>query len=318
MIPDEITLEYTKCPLGCELNDELVVKGKDLLHNLPGIFSVVRCTSCGLMRTNPRPSQETIGFYYPDNYGPYLGTEIKKNFSPDVKLSLIKKIIKKLIDFKTKPLPYLSPRRMLEVGCGAGAFLHKMAAKGWEVSGIELSKKAAEAASNHGYNIYKGALETAPAPSQPCDLIVGWMVLEHLHDPIQGLKKLFHWARPGGYLVLSVPNAGALEFNLFKKRWYALQLPNHLYHFTPKTLRKTINASGWQAERIIHQRVLSNFVASTGYLLQDKGYANMAKALINFPVSSGIMQYAIYPLAFLLSLMGQTGRMTIWARKKND
>ena len=58
------------CPLGCENNDQFVMEGKVLLRDLPGKFIVVKCHRCGLMRTNPRPTAESIGFYYPDDYAP--------------------------------------------------------------------------------------------------------------------------------------------------------------------------------------------------------------------------------------------------------
>src|SRR3546814_19345766 len=61
----------------------------------------------------------------------------------------------------------------------------------------------------------------------PVDLIVGWMVLEHLHQPLAVLRKLRRWIQPDGWLVLSVPDAGSLEFRVFGDRWYALQLPTH-------------------------------------------------------------------------------------------
>src|SRR3546814_9273497 len=83
----------------------------------------------------------------------------------------------------------------------------------------------------------------------PVDLIVGWMVLEHLHQPLAVLRKLRRWIQPDGWLVLSVPDAGSLEFRVFGDRWYALQLPTHLHHFSPETLANMMTAAGWTADR---------------------------------------------------------------------
>src|SRR3546814_3023143 len=90
-----------------------------------------------------------------------------------------------------------------------------------------------------GYKVRNVSLEAAGDPQLPFDLIVGWMVLEHLHQPLDVLQKLRSWVRPDGWLVLSVPDAGGLEFRLFGDRWYALQLPTHLHHFSPETDRKS-------------------------------------------------------------------------------
>ncbi len=66
-----VELESNPCPLGCMEGDELILTGSNRLHNLPGEFDVVRCKGCGLIRTDSRPTQETISSYYPDNYRPY-------------------------------------------------------------------------------------------------------------------------------------------------------------------------------------------------------------------------------------------------------
>lgn len=312
-----IHVEDIGCPLGCSKNDEILFSGRDLLRNLPGEFKVVKCKCCGLMRTNPRPSADSMGHYYPDDYGPYVGTRVLHDpLKPSS--SLVKRVLRPLADrlfkFNTQLLPALIPGRLLEVGCASGAFLHKMAEHGWQVEGIEFSANAANAAASNGYRVHAGSLETAPPPETAFDLIVGWMVLEHLSDPVGGLKKLKECAKPGAWLVLSVPNAGSLEFQLFKDKWYSLHLPNHLFHFTPKSLKDVLYAGGWSLERVYYQRVLSDLVASIGYVLRDKGYTQLGLKFINFPVRGGWGNHVFYPLAWLLSLFGQTGRMTVWAR----
>ena len=311
--PPNVILEHVSCPLGCNKNDEVVLAGHDLLHDLPGEFTVIKCRTCGLMRTTPRPTPETISFYYPDDYGPYLGTQVRQAKPSSIK-KLLKPLVKRVFNFNTERLPSLAPGRMLEVGCASGAFLHRMASQGWQVQGIEFSEKAAQAAAQLGYRVHAGPLETAPPPEEPFDLIVGWMVLEHLHDPIGGLQNLREWAKPGAWLALSVPNARSLEFRLFKEKWYALQVPTHLHHFTPETMARVLQASGWTLKKVHHQRVLSNLFASTGYVLRDKGYAKLGQKLIEFPERGGRWSYALYPLAWLFTVFGQTGRMTVWAR----
>ena len=314
---DSIQLEDVSCPMRCPKSDELILAGRDLLHDLPGEFTIVKCCTCGLMRTNPRPTPGTIGFYYPDDYGPYLGTQVRQSKPASGIKKLLKPMVRRVFNFNSMKLPPLAPGRMLEIGCASGAFLHQMAGQGWQVQGIEFSGKAALAAAQLGYPVHAGPLETAPSPDESFDLIVGWMVLEHLHDPIGGLRKLRGWAKPGAWLALSVPNAASQSFRFFKNRWYDLHLPNHLYHFTPHTIELVLKASGWKLEKVHHQRTLSNLIASTGYVLRDKGYAKLGQKLIDFPERGGWVVYALYPLAWLFSVFGQTGRMTVWARVKS-
>ena len=317
--PKQVVLEDSKCPIGCSKTDDVVLTGQDLLHDLPGIFTVVKCSSCGLMRTHPRPSPDTIGFYYPENYGPYVGTRVQNTRPKSASWlkKLLRPIFRRVFNFNTTRLPTMAPGRVLEIGCASGAFLHQMNAQGWQVQGVEFSEKAAEAAAKLGFHVHAGPLETAPNPDEPFDLIVGWMVLEHLHNPVDCLKKLRQWAKPGAWLVLSVPNAGSIEFSIFRNKWYALQLPTHLHHFTPQTLENMLQITGWKLEKVHHQRVLSNLIASTGYVLRDKGYVKLGQKLIDFPEHAGKWNYVLHPLAWLLSVFGQTGRMTVWARVKS-
>lgn len=311
----EVASEDVGCPLGCARSDDAILSGRDLINGLPGTFTVVRCRTCGLMRTNPRPTADSMGFFYPDDYGPYLGTQVQSAVPRRRPFAPLRKAARKLFEFNTMRLPELPPGRMLEVGCASGAFMHKMAGEGWQVEGIEFSPKAAAAARALGYPVHAGSLETAPAPTEPFDLIVGWMVLEHLHDPVLALKKLNAWIKPGGWLVLSTPNAGALEVRVFRDNWYALQLPNHLYHYSKKTIRLMLAAARWELEKIYFQRVLVDPIASLGYVLRKIGVSRLGNRLITFPEKPGYWLYAHYPIAVVAAAIGQTGRMTIWARK---
>ena len=317
-VNDEIglDLEDAVCPMGCAHDDEAVLVGRDRLHDLPGDFPVVRCRHCGLMRTSPRPTPQSIGSYYPDDYGPYQGTLVATDQPPrSILPAWLRPVARKLLNHNTHRLPPQPIGRMLEIGCASGSFLHHMSREGWTVRGIEFSSSAAQAARSLGLQVHAGSLETAPAPEQPYDLVVGWMVLEHLHDPVACLRKLHEWVRPAGCLAISVPNAGSFEFRLFGRRWYALQVPTHLHHFTPDTLSALLAKGGWRVERVFHQRVLSNFVASLGYCLADIGFSRLGRWLVAFPDRAGRLQYVLFPLAWIMAALGQTGRMTVWARR---
>lgn len=316
MSPDEAPqMEDVGCPLGCIPSDERLFSARDRLHGLSGEFTLVRCKHCGLIRTNPRPTPETIGQYYPADYGPYLGTKVvTQRTAGRSRLAPLKRLARWFLNQNACALPQLAPGRALEIGCASGSFMYFMARQGWDVEGIEYSPAAAESARQLGFTVHAGSLESAPSPDQPYDLVVGWMVLEHLHDPVGCLRKLGQWVRPGGWIALSVPNAGALEARIFRDRWYALQVPTHLYHFTPESVEKLLLAGGWQLDRVFHQRVLSNLFASMGYCLRDAGWERLGRLLLAYPERAGRWSYLLQPLAWLLALVGQTGRMTIWAR----
>lgn len=315
-----MALETIPCPLGCQGPDEFVVTGHDRQHGLPGEFTVVRCQACGLARTSPRPTPESMGDYYPDDYGPYVGTRIAVDAAAQTGLKArALATAKTVFDTKAHSLPDIPVGRMLEFGCASGNFLKLMADRGWDVEGVEFSPDAAEAARSLGFPVDIGALEGIEKAENSYDLVVGWMVVEHLHDPVGGLRKLARWTKPGGQLAVSVPDSGAAEARLFGKRWYALQLPNHLFHFDASSITKVMAASGWRVTRIQRHRTMSNLIASAGYWLEDKGWLRVGKALKDFPERGGrIGALALFPVSYVMASLNQTGRMTVWAERTGE
>jgi SAM-dependent methyltransferase len=309
--------ETVSCPLGCPPDDEFVVSGRDRLHGVPGEFPVIRCRQCGLLRTSPRPTPAAIQRYYPANYGPYASTSVAAGPATAVRSPRRSWLGGRLLAPRTNVIPPLSPGRLLEIGCGAGGFLHRMAQEGWEVEGLELSPEAGRAARELGFPVFIGSLSDAPDPAKPYDLIVGWMVLEHLHDPLQMLRKLWRWSAPGGWIALSVPDAGALEFRLFQDAWYALDVPRHLFHYTPKTAARVLRQSGWKLQRILWQDNPNNLILSLRNRLQERGWQRTADFLKD--VADG-RRYGRLRLIIgkLLGSLRASGRMTLWARRMED
>jgi SAM-dependent methyltransferase len=301
-----IALEEVPCPLGCAAGDRLVLEGFDRLQGLPGRYRVVECASCGLLRTNPRPTPESMSFYYGAGYLPYHSSRPRARLGAE--------LVDRLL--LVEAVPPLPPGSMLEVGCASGGFLRRMARRGWRVTGIERSEEAAGACAALGYRVHAGTLETAPDGCGEFDLVAAWMVLEHLHDPVGGLEKLHAWTKPGGWLALSVPNAACRERRWFGDAWFPLHLPNHLFHFTPATLRRTLERAGWEVQRIALQRHLGDLIASAGYVLQDRRrLPALSRLLVSWPWRGGRLNLALLPLSYPSSLLGQTARMTAWARK---
>lgn len=312
-VPEAVKLEEADCPLCGPAPTACVISGSDLLHDLPGEFTVVECSGCGLLRTNPRPTPETIGYYYPSDYGPYLGTVVASQAEGGLKAKLVN-LGKQLLQTKSAVIPVMAPGRLLEIGCASGSYLNAMAAQGWQVEGIEFSPEAAASARKLGYRVDDGAVETIERDDAGFDLIAGWMVLEHVHQPLAVLRKLRRWVKPQGKLAISVPNAGSIERRLFGASWYALQLPTHLYHYDPASIRKLMAAAGWRVTKIHHHRTLANLVASAGYRLRDKGHNRLGQTLIDFPEKGGRLgALLVFPFAWIAAMFGQTGRMTIWA-----
>jgi len=300
--------------MGCPSQDVALLTGRDRLHGLPGEFPVVRCQTCGLMRTNPRPTRQAIAYYYPEDYGPHQDMPFGSTSRRKEACGLWGLAVTRIFDTESRKIPPLRPGRLLEIGCASGSFLQLMASRGWHVEGLETSRKAAEAARALGYSIRIGTLEGTPDPMEPFDLVVGWHVLEHLHDPVFALHKFYRWTKPGSWLALSMPDAGAREFRIFKERWYGLDLPRHLFHFTPKTLRNVLEKAGWKMERLIWHDNPNNLLQSLRYSCADRGW-DRAQAYLLDVVQGRRQRYLRLFLAKLLGTLRASGRMTAWATR---
>lgn len=296
----------------CVASDELVVVGFDRQHNIGGRFPVVRCRTCGLARTSPRPTAATIAAYYPQEYAPYQRLSAPAPPAMHAQAAL-RVALHRLADPRSESIPPIPPGRMIEIGCASGSFLATMRDRGWQVAGIEPSPYAANRAREQGFDVYTGMLDDAPEPAAAVDLVVGWMVFEHLHRPRDALARLRDWMAPSGWLALSVPDFASIEARLFGDAWWALDVPRHLHHFTPATLRQMLDAEGWVVERTMHQRTLANTAASLGHLLEDAGAQSLGARMRNAP--AGRWVYATAPLSAISAALRQTGRITVWARR---
>ena len=314
MTPNEIILEHVCCECGSNIDNPVLI-GKDWINNLTGEFQIVRCTQCGLMRTNPRPTKETIGFYYPDSYAPYLTTQIKPNTKPKKIRKGIEKYIANPFQANSKSiLPKNKAGHLLEIGCGSGDFLMAMQQQGWLVDGLEYSESATENAKQQGLNVQCSSLEAIQLPKNKYDMIVAWMVIEHLHHPVAGLEKLYQALNECGVLVISVPDTGGIDFKLFKEYYYALHLPNHLYHFTKPSLNQLILKAGFKKSRFFWQRNPNNLLSSLIRVL-DNNQKTKAANLVRSILARNRLRWLSKLLGLILALIHQSGRMTVWAYK---
>jgi SAM-dependent methyltransferase len=214
--------------------------------------------------------------------------------------------------------PILSTEKQaLELGCASGEFLLRLREMGWKVEGVELVAEPASRARKRGLAVHTGTLETAAFPDAAFDAVFAWMVVEHLCDPKFTLGEVHRVLKPGGWFVFSVPNFGCWEPHVFQQYWYALDLPRHLHHFTPRCLTNLLSHLGFEQPRFIHQRSLLYVVGSLGFVWQAlRPQSPLATRLIRFPDQPSLgVQLALAPFAKLLALMRQGGRLTVVTRR---
>jgi SAM-dependent methyltransferase len=242
-----VEFEATLCDFCHSTDATLLFEGPDRSLKLPGVFKLVRCNRCGVIRQDPRPTMDTIGRYYSADYEPYLKAIVEER-------SAWRRLNRRYGMYKRwrHISAYKQQGVLLDVGCAAGNFLYEMHRQGgWVVQGVEPNVEMATYAQNYyGFDIHVGTLSTFEAPAASFDVVTLWHVLEHMHYPRKNLEKIHQLLKPGGLLVFSIPNTNSIDARWFGHYWFGWELPRHLYHFPEDVMKDWLRRLGFQLQSI--------------------------------------------------------------------
>ena len=209
-------------------------------------FPLLRCAECGTAVTVDPVADEA---YSTGAYG-----------SGRPRLSGLARPL--LDSFDRRRLGFLSglvtpPARLLDVGAGRGRFVASARAAGYDAEGIEPSSRGADAAAALGVPVARAGVFEAAIDARSVDAVTLWHVLEHLDDPADALTRIGGWMRPGGALLIGVPNIASWQARLGGPRWYHLDVPRHRVHFTPAGVDALLRRCGFEPVRT-HQVLLEH------------------------------------------------------------
>lgn len=261
-----MNMEFVNCAL-CGLNEtKELFEGKDFMHGLSREFNLVQCENCGLVYVNPRPSQKQITGFYPEEYAAHQRYRIKKKHYPR-----LRKIAKKILRRGTKvKLKFQGEGKILDIGCGSGKFLCNLKEAGWKCYGVEPSEVASKRARELGLNVLTGDILSAAYSQDFFDVIVLNHTLEHLPNPNEVLREINRILKPDGLLRIYIPNIQSLAAKIFGRYWFNLDVPRHIYHYTPYTLKKILEKNGFKVRKIKYLSSTSGILGSIQYLIREK------------------------------------------------
>lgn len=331
-------LENVVCNLcGSEATLHLF-SGQERRFGLGGWFNLVQCRNCGLIYLNPRPTATEMRRYYPaDRYFPYRKVVRKRGIVRSIRLGLKQvvlaehkgypqrrdlprfppsaiRLVTRLLKSRFQDLPtFVVGGRLLDVGCGSGNYLYSLRELGWEVYGVEVDVGAAHYACDRlGLNVLPGTLEEARFPEAFFDVVAMRQVLEHLPNPSGSLMEVYRVLKPDGKLMVEVPNIASPSAMLFRSWWFNLDVPRHVYSFTPRTLEAMLKKSGFTQVKIEHIADTSGITGSLQYLWNARTGDPQGNAIRR----SRILHLALWPIAFLLAQLGRGEMIRAWGTKE--
>jgi len=197
-----------------------------------------RCAACGAATTDPRPDESELEAAYGDWYRPGDG-EGRFNFAGDAILGRTRGILAGHLDAIAPPGP------ILDVGAGEGTLLDALVTRGRAVTGLERGTKRADFVDRPIEEMDRGEGWAA---------VVFWHSLEHMPFPRSAIAAAAGLLRPGGVVVVAVPNNDSLQAELFGDRWLHLDIPRHLVHLGTRSLTAGLERAGFRVDAISYLR----------------------------------------------------------------
>jgi SAM-dependent methyltransferase len=240
-----VVWEESTCPLCGHGRAPVTLEAADPDPTLGGLrFAVVRCERCGLLFTNPRPDAATIANFYSPAFAPHRRARLlgglARHWRP------LARLLGRPCPERRR-LPWHGAGRLLDFGCGGGAFLLRMQDQGWKATGIDRSEGVVrELRDKVGVKALVGTLPHPDLTPESFDVVTMWSSLAHVHRPLETLREAYQLLVPGGRFYVEVPNVEGWGARVFGPAWAGFDLPRHLTHFTPPTLHTMLTAAGFR------------------------------------------------------------------------
>jgi len=291
---------------GCDLcgttSARELYTAKDRLSNRGETFSIRQCSGCGVLRTLPELSDAQLAGFYPEDYWGAVD-EPSQTWIESSQAE------------KTRFLSrcQLSAGSILDVGCGSGFFLRSLTPAKWERFGVETSEAACAATARAlgSGRVFAGILTLSGWPNSSFDVVTFWSALEHSNEPRANLMEARRILKPGGSVIIQVPNSSSYQARWFRGDWFALDAPRHRYHFSLAILEQLLSETGFQVYRTVYSSRAHNAHALK-QSLKVKLLSNSSS------VGRKVLFYLalpfIRPFDFAMSAIGKGATLTVAAR----
>lgn len=279
--PPEDLESVHACPVCGESSRELL-HGEitdRVFKTAPGAWSLHRCTGCKSAYLDPRPTNSSLGRAYDSYYTHEVGSHAVVRRQGAVGQRLhdwingyqnarygLQKVpasplgawilpllpsLKAAADAECRhmPPPPCEFARLLDVGCGNGAFLEIARQAGWQAQGVDPDPAAAAIARSRGFDVRVGGIEVLEEQAGTFDMVTLCHVIEHVPNPPAVLASAHSLLKPGGRLWIETPNLDSIGASLYGACWQALDPPRHLVLFSRSAFEECLRVAGFHGIR---------------------------------------------------------------------
>jgi SAM-dependent methyltransferase len=242
----------------------------DRCHGTPGRFEIAICRHCAAGVSLPVVGPAELSAFYPSSYAPHTDPPWGRL------LALVSKAIRwwlRFLAWRAQPLSTLSerpPGRGLDVGAGRGETSAMLAARGWRMTAVEPSPAAAATLRERGIDTLEGVVADVELQPGAYDFALFQHALEHVLDPVGDLRAVHAALKPGGLVLVTLPNFGCWERRVFGGRWFYLEMPRHRVHFAGRTLERVLRTAGFDDVELHRSSSAIGIPASLQYLFAGR------------------------------------------------
>lgn len=220
------------CPVCGQAGARTWLQAPDRFHGRRQRYTLARCSACSMVWLSRPPMPAEMHLHYTDAYHKLISASGEN--SPG-----------RWRDRQATLREYKQSGTLLDMGCSSGAFLESLKDEPWKLYGIEMSAEGARTAqARSGAQVFVGDILDAPFAPESFDVITCFDVFEHLYEPRKVIARIAEWLKPGGIFYVLVPNVDSAEARVFGSYWHGLELPRHLFHYSPASLKFLARSAG--------------------------------------------------------------------------
>lgn len=212
-------------------------------------YVLEKCSKCGFLFTQNVPDETEIGRYY--ETPAYISHSDTRKGLTNSLYHIVRKYMLKRKRLLVEKISGRTNGNLLDYGTGTGYFAQTMKEAGWHVTAIEKSEQARKTALDN-FGLQVDSEQTfSQLQSGTFHVITLWHVLEHLQNLNEMWEQLRRLLTSDGHLIVAVPNCQSSDAGYYGNMWAAYDVPRHLWHFSPETMRQFAEKHGFRLIRTL-------------------------------------------------------------------